>query len=130
MSNMLYACRCVSTDLILLNLIESSTDSIMYKTKLPFLIVFNKTDLKSHEIPLEWMRDFESFQKALIDRKNEGRSPSETGGDEGGTYMDSLMHSMSLVLDEFYKNLRVSESDLVYSAAHGTALSRPLVFRR
>merc|ERR1712200_324251 len=43
MSNMLYAC------------------SILYKTKLPFVIVLNKSDIVSHKFALEWMRDYESF---------------------------------------------------------------------
>jgi GTPase SAR1 family protein len=85
MSNMLYAC------------------SILYKTRLPFILAFNKTDLESHEFAVEWMRDFEEFQKALLERR-------KTHGEDvdGPAYMDSLMNSMSLVLDEFYKHLRVS----------------------
>ncbi|KAI8322065.1 hypothetical protein GQ54DRAFT_162403 [Martensiomyces pterosporus] len=75
MSNMMYAC------------------SILYKTQLPFLIAFNKTDVVSHEFAVTWMNDFEEFQKALM-RQEEG-------------YMNSLMNSMSLVLDEFYNHLRV-----------------------
>ncbi|KAJ1960513.1 GPN-loop GTPase 1 [Dipsacomyces acuminosporus] len=75
MSNMMYAC------------------SILYKTQLPFLIAFNKTDVVSHEFAVTWMNDFEEFQKALM-RQEEG-------------YMNSLMNSMSLVLDEFYNQLRV-----------------------
>ncbi|ORZ05746.1 GPN-loop GTPase, partial [Lobosporangium transversale] len=74
MSNMLYAC------------------SILYKTKVPFILVFNKTDVKSHDFAVEWMTDFEAFQEAL--RKDT-------------TYMSSLMNSMSLVLDEFYSHLKV-----------------------
>ncbi|MBW0521989.1 hypothetical protein O181_061704 [Austropuccinia psidii MF-1] len=82
MSNMLYAC------------------SILYKTRLPFLLVFNKTDAQPHDFALEWMQDFESFQQALANQK-------DTNDLEGGSgYMSSLMNSMSLVLDEFYKNLR------------------------
>lgn len=43
------------------------------------------------------MNDFEKFQAAL----------EEKGRDENGeNYMNSLMSSMSLVLDEFYNNLR------------------------
>ncbi|KAF9086907.1 hypothetical protein BGX23_008506 [Mortierella sp. AD031] len=74
MSNMLYAC------------------SILYKTKVPFILVFNKTDVKSHDFAVEWMTDFEAFQEALQKDK---------------TYMSSLMNSMSLVLDEFYAHLKV-----------------------
>ncbi|CEP15342.1 hypothetical protein [Parasitella parasitica] len=74
MSNMLYAC------------------SILYKTKLPFILVFNKTDVVSHDFAVEWMTDFEKFQEALS---------------QDTTYMSSLMSSMSLVLDEFYNHLKV-----------------------
>lgn len=79
MSNMLYAC------------------SILYKTRLPFILVFNKIDVERHEFALEWMEDFEKFQAAL----------AEKGRDENGeNYMNSLMGSMCLVLEEFYNNLR------------------------
>ncbi|KAG9225904.1 hypothetical protein CCMSSC00406_0006474 [Pleurotus cornucopiae] len=82
MSNMLYAC------------------SILYKTKLPFILVFNKTDVQPHEFALEWMHDFEEFQAALATHDGARDSEGEP------TYMNSLMNSMSLVLDEFYKHLK------------------------
>jgi hypothetical protein len=82
MSNMLYAC------------------SILYKTKLPFILVFNKTDVQSHQFALEWMQDFEEFQTALATHSGTRDSEGEP------TYMNSLMNSMSLVLDEFYKHLK------------------------
>ncbi|THH15585.1 hypothetical protein EW146_g4920 [Bondarzewia mesenterica] len=82
MSNMLYAC------------------SILYKTKLPFILVFNKTDVQSHDFALEWMHDFEAFQMALASHQG------TTDEDGEPTYMNSLMNSMSLVLDEFYKHLK------------------------
>ncbi|KAI9882509.1 MAG: hypothetical protein M1823_005740 [Watsoniomyces obsoletus] len=93
MSNMLYAC------------------SILYKTKLPMILVFNKTDVRDAAFAKEWMTDFEAFQAAL---RNEERSGS-FGGAEGGEsslgggsgYMGSLLNSMSLVLEEFYHNLSV-----------------------
>jgi GTPase SAR1 family protein len=75
--------------------------SILYKTRLPFILVFNKTDVSPHAFALEWMSDFEAFQAALA-------SHSDTqDGDGEPTYMNSLMNSMSLVLDEFYKHLKV-----------------------
>ena len=89
MANMLYAC------------------SILYKTKLPMVLVFNKTDVHDAAFAREWMTDFEAFQRAL--RANE--QPGAGGGGEdalgGSGYMSSLLNSMSLVLDEFYSHLDV-----------------------
>uniref|UniRef100_A0A8C5WLR3 GPN-loop GTPase n=1 Tax=Leptobrachium leishanense TaxID=445787 RepID=A0A8C5WLR3_9ANUR len=69
MSNMLYAC------------------SIMYKTKLPFIVVMNKTDIVDHR-----------FADAL---------------NQETSYVSYLTHSMSLVQDEFYNELfwKVSEAE-------------------
>lgn len=80
-SNMLYAC------------------SIMYKAKLPFLVVFNKTDLQDSKFCVDWMTDFETFQEALH------------GSEHEESFSFTLIHSMSLVLEEFYahmKNVSVS----------------------
>jgi GPN-loop GTPase len=73
----------------------------MYKTKLPFILVFNKTDAQPHDFAIEWMQDFEAFQVALASHSGSRDSEGEP------TYMNSLMNSMSLVLDEFYKHLKV-----------------------
>lgn len=84
MSNMLYAC------------------SILYKTKLPMIIVFNKTDVKDASFAKEWMKDFEAFQTVLHnDEDLNGEGENSTG------YMGSLMNSMSLMLEEFYNHLDV-----------------------
>ncbi|KAL8913174.1 MAG: hypothetical protein Q9171_001968 [Xanthocarpia ochracea] len=93
MSNMLYAC------------------SILYKTKLPMILVFNKTDVKDAGFAKEWMTDFESFQAALK-REEESGSFGGVEGAEGGIgggsgYMGSLLNSMSLMLEEFYRHLSV-----------------------
>ncbi|KAF2638112.1 hypothetical protein P280DRAFT_91334 [Massarina eburnea CBS 473.64] len=87
MSNMLYAC------------------SILYKTRLPMILVFNKTDAQDAAFAKEWMTDFEAFQAALRSEEEVGGEGSAVGGGSG--YMGSLLNSMSLVLDEFYKHLSV-----------------------
>ncbi|CAH8530748.1 unnamed protein product [Schistosoma margrebowiei] len=91
MSNMLYAC------------------SVLYKMRLPFILVLNKTDIIDCDFAIQWMRDFETFQDALSGHQSTD-GPSEMEGDNPcpGTspYMNSLVHSMSLVLDEFYSTLR------------------------
>ena len=93
MSNMLYAC------------------SILYKTKLPMILVFNKTDVKDAEFAKEWMTDFEAFQAALKGEEDNGSFGGAEGGsgDMGGGsgYMGSLLNSMSLMLEEFYRHLSV-----------------------
>ncbi|KAI4335004.1 hypothetical protein L6164_013693 [Bauhinia variegata] len=73
MSNMLYAC------------------GILYKTRLPLVLAFNKTDVAQHHFALEWMKDFEAFQAAIS---------------SDHSYTSTLTHSLSLVIDEFYNNLR------------------------
>lgn len=73
MSNMLYAC------------------SILYKFRLPLLLVFNKTDVHSADFATEWMEDCDAFQAALEKEK---------------AYIGSLSRSMALMLDEFYSQLR------------------------
>lgn len=87
MSNMLYAC------------------SILYKTKLPMILVCNKTDVKDADFVKEWMTDFEAFQAALRQEEEDPDGGSFSGGGSG--YMGSLLNSMSLVLEEFYSHLSV-----------------------
>lgn len=87
MSNMLYAC------------------SILYKTKLPMILVFNKTDVQDAEFAREWMTDFEKFQEALHEEESKGVFGGEGFGGSG--YMGSLLNSMSLVLEEFYSHLNM-----------------------
>lgn len=72
MSNMMYAC------------------SIMYKNKLPFILVFNKTDICDPTPIIEWMSDLDIFLDAL--KKDD-------------SYMKSLTRSMALILARFYESI-------------------------
>ncbi|CAD5212302.1 unnamed protein product [Bursaphelenchus xylophilus] len=76
MSNMLYAC------------------SILFRTKLPFFIVFNKADVVKPDFAKKWMTDFESLHED-IHKANP-------------TYMGDFTRSLSLVLDTFYSNLNTA----------------------
>lgn len=100
MSNMLYAC------------------SILYKTKLPMILVFNKIDVKDASFAKEWMTDFEAFQAALQNEEEVGIFGGGEGTGQGSGYMSSLLHSMSLVLEEFYNHLKV----VGVSAARGDGI--------
>jgi hypothetical protein len=57
------------------------------------------------------MQDFESFQAALASNAGTRDADGEP------TYMNSLMNSMSLVLDEFYKHLKVRKLRWISLAA-------------
>lgn len=81
--------RCASPQTFMTNMLQAC--SILYKTRLPLLLVFNKVDVARHEFALEWMKDFESFSAALA---------------ADGTYAASLSRSLSLVLEQFYENLQ------------------------
>eukprot|EP00924_Labyrinthula_sp_SR-Ha-C_P014010 augustus_masked-scaffold_5-processed-gene-20.28-mRNA-1 protein AED:0.06 eAED:0.06 QI:0/-1/0/1/-1/1/1/0/341 len=94
MSNMLYAC------------------SIFFKLNLPFIIVFNKTDVKSHDFASRWMQDFTAFEDALQKKYDAGEEE----------FIDGLSRSMSLVLDEFYSNL----DHVGVSSLYGTGFSELL----
>ncbi|KAJ3683030.1 hypothetical protein LUZ60_013257 [Juncus effusus] len=73
MSNMLFAC------------------GILYKTRLPLILAFNKVDVAKHEFALEWMEDFEAYLAAV---------------DSDSSYASTLARSKALALDEFYKNIK------------------------
>lgn len=64
--------------------------SILYRSKLPLLVIFNKIDVLDHSFAQKWMNDFNEFDAALslVD-----------------TYLSSLSRSMSIVLEEFYANI-------------------------
>jgi signal recognition particle receptor subunit beta len=52
MSNMLFCC------------------SILYKLKLPILVVFNKSDVADPQVPIGWMKDYDSFIDVIKGSEN------------------------------------------------------------
>eukprot|EP00882_Tetradesmus_deserticola_P006566 GHRQ01006910.1.p1 GENE.GHRQ01006910.1~~GHRQ01006910.1.p1 ORF type:complete len:380 (+),score=152.88 GHRQ01006910.1:586-1725(+) len=81
--------RCTAPQTFMSNMLQAV--SILYKTRLPMLLAFNKVDVSRHEFALEWMADFEAYSAAL---------------DADASYAATLSRSLSLVLEEFYDGLR------------------------
>ncbi|KAK4537344.1 hypothetical protein CDCA_CDCA12G3369 [Cyanidium caldarium] len=103
-SNMLYAC------------------SMLYKTRLPLVLVLNKCDCVSEAEAAalsEWMRDFEAFDAAV-------EAQQQPSGDErlahSGDYALSFSRSMALALSEFYREIHVA----VFSAVTGEGMPQLL----
>nr|XP_033794410.1 GPN-loop GTPase 1 isoform X2 [Geotrypetes seraphini] len=84
MSNMLYAC------------------SILYKTKLPFIVVMNKTDIIDHNFAVEWMQDFETFQDALNQETTYVVGVSAVAG----TGLDDFFVQVSQAAEEYQRDYR------------------------
>lgn len=80
--------RCENPNTFMSNMLYSL--SILYKSKLPLIVVFNKIDVLDHSFAEKWMKDFDEFDASLGKCNN---------------YLSSLSRSMSLVLEEFYSNI-------------------------
>lgn len=80
--------RCSSPQTFMANMLQAC--SIIYKTRLPLVLVFNKTDVCPETMASEWMHDFDAFATAL---------------DADPSFSASFSRSMSLVLEEFYENI-------------------------
>ncbi|XP_054424553.1 GPN-loop GTPase 1 isoform X2 [Pteronotus mesoamericanus] len=95
MSNMLYAC------------------SILYKTKLPFIVVMNKTDIIDHSFAVEWMQDFEAFQEALNQETTYVVGVSAVLG----TGLDELFVQVASAAEEYEREYRPEYERLKKSLA-------------
>lgn len=93
--------RCVNPQTFMSTMIYSS--SIMYKTRLPLTVAFNKCDAASGEQALEWMRDPEALSAALKHQKS---------------YVATLTDSLGLFLHEYYEALQIAS----VSALAGTGM--------
>ena len=77
--------RCASPPTALVaNLLQAA--SILYRTRLPLLLAFNKADVGGSDAVASWVEDWEKLDEALAKEK---------------AYAASLARSLSLVLDEF-----------------------------
>jgi len=80
--------RCGAPKTFMSNMLQAC--SILYKTRLPLILAFNKSDVQDPDFCLEWMADYDKFSAALeLDE----------------TYAATLTRSMALVLDEFYRGI-------------------------
>ena len=51
--------RCENPNTFMSNMLYSL--SILYKSKIPMLLLFNKIDVLDHGFAMDWMKDFEAF---------------------------------------------------------------------
>lgn len=80
--------RCAAPQTFMSNMLQAC--SILYKTRLPLVVAFNKVDAARHEPCVAWMQDYEDFHAAL---------------DEDPSYASTLSRSLSLALEDFYSGL-------------------------
>eukprot|EP00957_Ditylum_brightwellii_P110406 8420231-Ditylum_brightwellii.AAC.1 len=90
MSNMLYAC------------------SMLYRTRLPLVVVFNKTDVVSHDFAQEWMEDYEAFQEALDERNEYTDGPESTAatGDGVDDFWNAVQNAANDYETDYLEDLR------------------------
>ena len=82
--------RCTSNPQCFMSSVLYAT-SIMYKSQLPLLLVYNKADACDTNLLNEWMRDPKSLEDALNAHSD--------------SYASVLYQNMSLLLSEFYESI-------------------------
>ena len=60
--------RCENPNTFMSNMMYAL--SILYKTKTPLLVVFNKIDILDHSFAARWMTDYQAFDDALAKQDN------------------------------------------------------------
>lgn len=76
--------RCAAAPAFVANVLQAA--SILYRTRLPLLLVFNKADVAGADAVASWLTDWDALDAALSGEKS---------------YAATLSRSLSLVLDEF-----------------------------
>merc|ERR1711988_1179067 len=61
------AIRCQNPQTFVSNMLQAC--SILYKTRLPLLLIFNKCDISGYQYAIEWMSDFYKFQRAISEEE-------------------------------------------------------------
>jgi len=84
--------RCENPQVLMGNMLQAV--SILYRMRANLVLVFNKVDVTPHEPFLELLLDLNLFQCEL-ERK------------DSGSFSNTLMQSLSIVLSEFYEHLDV-----------------------
>lgn len=124
--------RCLSPQTFVSTMLYSS--GIMLKQQLPLIIVFNKTDVVSADVPIGWMRNTDALQDAVTSENNGGGGGDDAapsglfmssggGGGDGGSatgYASTLARSMSLFLHDFYEDIPYA----AVSAASGAGMEQ------
>lgn len=76
--------RCARAPAFVANMLQAA--SILYRTRLPLLLAFNKADVAGADAVASWLTDWDALDAALSAE---------------GSYAATLSRSLSLVLDEF-----------------------------
>lgn len=81
--------RCQNPNTFISNMLYAL--SIMYKMKLPLILVLNKKDMVNENACISWIEDYKELQAAL---------------DKDTSYISSFSNSLCLTLEEFYKTIK------------------------
>jgi len=82
--------QCQNPQILMSNMLQAV--SVLYRSRLRVILVFNKTDIISHSPLLALLSDVNAFQKEL---------------ENAGNFSSALTQTLNLVLQEFYENLDI-----------------------